>query len=149
MNALDATLIAQSLLTLETHGYGLDAMLADFNRTHATNPLWSPHARFHVVWQITSYAGFGLLALVLIWLPGPSLHERLALASIFAVIVYGAFFVALAGMPLYGGRTHDENGVHPFVLRIGGVSRRLDVNVSAFSILSLTLGAAVAMLIRA
>ena len=57
-------------------------MFADFNKTHATNPKWTPHARFHVVWQISSYVGFGLLALALIWWPGPLAIERLYLVAL-------------------------------------------------------------------
>ena len=40
------------LLALVTLGYGFVTILADFNKTHATNPKWTPHARFHVVWHM-------------------------------------------------------------------------------------------------
>ena len=80
----DGNLLARVLLTLATIGYGLITVKADFNRTHATNPLWTPHARFHVVWQITSYVGFGLIAFALIWTPGPYAVERLYAAAAFA-----------------------------------------------------------------
>ena len=40
---------------------------ADFNRTHATNPMWPPHARFHVVWQVLMQMGVSLVVLALIW----------------------------------------------------------------------------------
>ena len=73
----DHNLLARILLTVMTAGYGLVTIKADFNRTHATNPLWTPHARFHVVWQILSYVGFGLIAFALIWIPGPLYVERL------------------------------------------------------------------------
>ena len=104
-------LFARVLFSLVTLGYGLVTIKADFNKTHATNPLWTGHARFHLVWQITSYLGFALLALALIWLPGPYALERLYLAGTFAGIVYGAFFIALVSMPLYGGRTFEHQ--HP------------------------------------
>src|SRR5215475_12161108 len=35
-----------------TVGWGVLTVVADFNRTHATNAAWTPHARFHVVWQL-------------------------------------------------------------------------------------------------
>jgi hypothetical protein len=57
----DLNLLARILLTLVTIGYGFVTVLADFNNTHATNPKWTPHARFHVVWQISSYVGLGLI----------------------------------------------------------------------------------------
>ena len=69
--AFDHILLARILFTLTTAGYDLGTVLADFNKTYATNPKWTPHARFHVVWQISSYVGFGLMALALIWWPGP------------------------------------------------------------------------------
>ena len=129
----DGNLLARVLLTLATIGYGVITVKADFNRTHATNPLWTPHARFHVVWQITSYVGFGLMAFALIWLPGPYRIERLYLAAGFAAVVYGAFFIALATMPVYGGRTYDENGYQPLTMRIGR-PRLMDLNVTVFSV---------------
>jgi len=83
-------LIARVLLTLVTLGYSLAPVLADFNKTHATNPLWTPHARFHVVWQVSSYCGIGLIALVLIWTAGPV--TKLWLAVALAAAMYGGFF---------------------------------------------------------
>src|ERR1700722_8072909 len=70
---------AKILLTLTILGYALITIKADFNKTHATNPRWTPHARFHVVWQILSYAGVGLVALCLVWIDGPQPLERLDL----------------------------------------------------------------------
>ena len=82
-----------------TAGWAVLTVVADFNKTHATNPAWTPHARFHVVWQISSYIGFGLLALALIWWPGPLAVERLYLVALMGAIVYAAFFAALIAMP--------------------------------------------------
>ena len=55
----DHILVARILFTLMTAGWAVLTVFADFNKTHATNPKWTPHARFHVVWQISSYVGFG------------------------------------------------------------------------------------------
>ena len=96
-----------------TVGWAVLTVVADFNKTHATNPAWTPHARFHVVWQISSYVGFGLLAFALIWWPGPFAVERLYLVALMGAIVYAAFFTALAAMPIYGGAAYDENGYQP------------------------------------
>jgi hypothetical protein len=96
-----------------TVGWAILTVVADFNKTHATNPAWTPHARFHVVWQISSYIGFGLLALALIWWPGPLAVERLYLVALMGAIVYAAFFAALMAMPLYGGAAYDKNGYQP------------------------------------
>lgn len=132
--AFDQMLLARMLFTLTTIGWGALTVFADFNKTHATNPKWTPHARFHVVWQISSYVGFGLLALALIWWPGPLATERLYLVAVMSAIVYAAFFAALAAMPLYGGAAYDDNGYQPFKAPLPLIADKWDVNVTAFSV---------------
>ncbi|MEP7030973.1 MAG: DUF6640 family protein [Pseudolabrys sp.] len=141
--AFDHMLLARVLFTLTTAGWAFATVLADFNKTHATNPKWTPHARFHVVWQICSYVGFGLLTLALIWLPGPLAAERLALAAIMSVIVYSAFFVALFAMPIYGGKVTDTNGYKPFPAPVPLIAKKWDVNITVFSIQVVLLAAGV------
>jgi hypothetical protein len=132
--AFDHILLARILFTLMTAGYAFATVLADFNQTHATNPKWTPHARFHVVWQICSYVGFGVLALALIWWPGPLALERLYLVAAMGAIVYAAFFVALIAMPIYGGRAYDDNGYRPFKAPIPIISKTWDANITVFCI---------------
>src|SRR5262245_65375788 len=43
--SIDRILIARVLFTLMTAGYAALTVIADFNKTHATNPEWTPHAR--------------------------------------------------------------------------------------------------------
>src|SRR5476651_945678 len=107
--AFDHVLLARILFTLTTAGWAFATILADFNKTHATNPKWTGHARFHVVWQITSYSGFGLMALALLWWPGPFAVGRIWLAGLISAIVYGGFYSALFTMPVYGGKHYDQN----------------------------------------
>jgi hypothetical protein len=128
--------IARILLTLTVLGYALVTIKADFNKTHATNPKWTPHARFHVVWQILSYAGVGLVALYLIWVEGPQPLERLYLAAALSAAIYGAFFAAVLARPMFGGALYDDNGYLPFRAPIGPPRWRWDVNVTAFTVLS-------------
>ena len=132
--SFDHLLVARILFTLMMLGYAAATVIADFNKTHATNPQWTPHARFHVVWQICSYVGFGLLSLALIWWPGPLAIERLYLAAIMGAIVYAAFFVAVLAMPIYGGRAYDANGYQPFAAPVPIFTGRWDVNITAFSV---------------
>jgi hypothetical protein len=141
--SLDRLLLARILLTLVTIGYSALTVKADFNKTHATNPLWTGHARFHVVWQITSYVGFALIALLLVWSPGAYAQKRLYLAGAFAAVVYGAFFITLLSMPLYGGRAYDDNGYAPFAV----AGMKWDANVTAFSLLTLFLVVSIALLL--
>lgn len=124
-------LIARVLLTLNTLGYSLGPAIADFNKTHATNPLWTPHARFHVVWQVLSYCGIGLIALALIWTAGPA--AKLWLAVALAVAMYAGFFVTLFSMPRFGGSVADTNGVPPIAtVQMAGKPLALDTNVTVF-----------------
>jgi len=132
--AFDHILLARVLFTLMTAGYAVATVMADFNKTHATNPKWTGHARFHVVWQISSYVGFGLLALALIWWPGPLALERLYLVALMSAIVYAAFFVAVLAMPIYGGKAYDANGYQPFAAPVPLIAKKWDVNITAFSI---------------
>jgi hypothetical protein len=132
--ASDHIFIARILFTLVTAGWAFATVIADFNKTHATNPKWTPHARFHVVWQICSYVGYGLLAFALIWWPGPLAVERLYLVALMGAIIYAAFFTALIAMPIYGGGAYDKNGYQPFKAPIPIIAKKWDANITAFSI---------------
>jgi hypothetical protein len=147
--AFDSSLIARVLLTLVTAGYAFATVLADFNKTHATNPKWTPHARFHVVWQISSYVGFGLLAVALIWWPGPMAVERLYLVALMAAIVYAAFFVAVFAMPIYGGAAYDRNGYQPFAAPVPLIAKKWDVNITIFCVQVVLLAASTLALVGA
>ena len=118
-------LIARILLTLVTFGYAVGTVIADFNKTHATNPKWTGHARFHVVWQISSYFGFGLLALALTWWPGPY------------------------AMSVYGGAAYDDNGYLPFRAPLPVIAKMWDVNMTVFSVQVVLLAAGVVTLAAA
>ena len=142
----DGNLIARILLTLTVFSYAVGTLKADFNRTHATNPLWTPHARFHVVWQILSYVGIGAIALGLIWLKGPLSAGRLYLAAGLSVAVYAGFFAALFSRPVYGGALTDPNGYPSFRPPFGPASWRWDVNVTVFVVFSTVLLVAVVLI---
>jgi len=141
--SFDYALLARLLLTLVTLGYAVAPLIADLNKTHVTNPKWTPHARFHVVWQISSYTGIGLIALALIWRPGPDAVVRLYLAALFAVALHAGFFVALFTMRLYGGASYDDNGHLPIAAPVPLFSPKWDVNLTVLSGLTILLLAAV------
>jgi hypothetical protein len=142
--AFDHILLARILFTLTTAGWAFATVLADFNKTHATNPKWTGHARFHVVWQISSYVGFGLMAMALIWWPGPLALERLTLVAVMSVIVYAAFFVAVLAMPVYGGAAYDDNGYQPYAAPVPLIAKMWDVNITIFCVQVVLLAAGVA-----
>lgn len=137
-------IVAKLLLTVAVLGYSAVPARADLNATHATNPMWTPHARFHVVWQVSSYIGLGLLGLVLLWAPGGHNTLRVDIVALIGVCVYGGFFAAVVARALYGGRLTDENGYPPATVRVRGQPRGVDLNLAGFSALTLTLILAVA-----
>ena len=99
--------------------------------------------QYHVVWQISSYVGLGLLAFALIWWPGPLAIERLYLVATIGTIVYAAFFAALIAMPIYGGAAYDKNGYQPFKAPIPIFAKKWDANVTIFSIQLVVLAAGI------
>ena len=135
----DSNVLARILLTIVTAGYAVAPLIADLNSTHATNPLWTRHARFHVAWQVLSYSGFGLIALGLIWIPGPHATARLYLASGFAVVVLFAFFITFASMRSFGGAHYDANGYLPKPVSIFGRVVKFDANTTVFAIVTVIL----------
>jgi hypothetical protein len=146
MDLANDNLLARGLLTLVTLGYGLVPAIVDFNRTHATNPLWTPHARFHVVWQVLSYCGVALIALGLIWTAGGT--GRLWIAVGLAASAYAGFFGAVFSRPLFGGTLTDTNGVPPIgTVTVGSRPVLLDANVTFFGAMVVLLAIA-AVLIR-
>ena len=101
--------------------------------THIFHPDWTAHARFHTMWAILSASAVGMLALWMLW-RGPraglvGIHVAGAISS----CVLGAFLLAAATMPFYGGALSDANGVPPLA---GG----MDANL-------LTFGAALLMIL--
>jgi hypothetical protein len=129
---IDMLFLAKILLTLATLGYSAIPALFDSNNTHATNPSWTGHARFHVVWQVSSYVYVALLALYLIWTAGAD-HWPLWLAAILAAAGYGGFWTAVFSRRLFAGQLVDiVNGVPPFVWNFGGRKIETDANLTLF-----------------
>ena len=140
-------LTARIILTLAALGYSFITIVADLNKTHAANPLWTPHARFHLVWQVLSYSGLALISFYLIWAGGPLPTERLYLAAAIAVAVYGGFFGAVFTRPMFGGGLYDKNGYLPFKAPIG--PWEWDVNVTIFTVTSVILLAGIVAVVVA
>jgi len=145
MNASDITsLLPYLLISLVAIATAIGPMRADFNATHATNPLWTPHARFHVVWQVLSQAGVSILILYLLWganFPG---HEWIAAIMNFN---WGlTFYLTLFNMKRFGGALADVNGIPPFKFNIGGQIRTIDTNLFLGTILMVLNLIAVALL---
>ncbi|MEQ8746318.1 DUF6640 family protein [Pyruvatibacter sp.] len=130
----DQTLVPRILFSIIAFAIAVGPMFADFNKTHATNPLWTPHARFHVVWQVLSQAGISMAILYLLWAPSPDYATHIGLAALLNYVWLASFFATMATMPLYGGALKDENGIKPFRFNILGRIYLVDTNLFGASI---------------
>ena len=121
---MSAMLPSQLLVSLVTVMIMIGPMVADFNATHATNPLWTPHARFHVVWQVFTNSSVAALSLYLLWGEG-----LFFLTFILNALWIGSFFATLVAMPRFEGSLADVNGIKPFLWRLGGRELQVDTNL--------------------
>lgn len=139
-------LTAKILLTVATLGYSAVPAFFDSNATHATNPSFPGHARFHVVWQVSSYVYVAVLALYLIWTAGAETRP-LWIATILAAAAYGGFWSAVLSRPLYGGKLVSEvNPVPAFDWNLGGRKIQTDANVTLFTPLAILVAAGALLL---
>lgn len=133
-------LLAQVLLSVLCAVQAVATLAIDFNRTHATNPIWPGHARFHVVWQSINTALLSAVALVLIWRSGPYQRVSFYLASLLAALSPIGFLAAFVGRRLYAGTLSDPNGIPPLRLSLAGRTVSIDMNLAAVVAALLWLG---------
>jgi hypothetical protein len=134
------------LLTIATLGYSAIPGIFDSNNTHATNPSWTGHARYHVVWQVSSYVYVAVLMLCLIWIPATDIR-LLWIVAITAACMYAGFWTAYVSRPAYGGWLVDKvNGVPDFKWNLLGRRFSTDANVSLFTPAVVVLAAAAILL---
>jgi len=126
---MSTPLLARLMVTAVAAGQGITPLFIDLNRTHATNPLWPGHARFHVVWQTFALTLGGAVEVTLIWWPSPSSRLLFHLATLLTALPMFAFLIAVFTRSLYGGTLHDPNGMQPVRIRIGGRVREIDMNI--------------------
>lgn len=123
--------LARWLLALLCGTQGVATLAIDLNRTHATNPQWPRHARFHLVWQAISYAFLSGLEAVLILAPGTLQWQRFYLAAILAAMPMLSCLMAFLFRRAYGGALHDPNGIPPVRAAMFGSELQLDLNLAA------------------
>jgi hypothetical protein len=126
---MSAPLLARLMLTTVAAGQGITPLFIDLNRTHATNPLWPGHARFHVVWQTLEFFFMGAVGVSLIWWPSNESKHLFYLAEVITALPMLTFLLALFTRRMYGGTLHDLNGIQPWCVHIGGKTREFDMNV--------------------
>jgi hypothetical protein len=137
--------IARGLLASLCFLQGLGTMAIDLGRTHATNPLWPGHARFHLVWQTAAFVWLALLEVVLVLAGGPYIDQRFYLTAILAGTPMLGFFTALIARRTYKGTLSDPNGMRPAIIKLRGSTLRIDLNLVAEFAGLLTLAAIVAL----
>ncbi|MEM8564675.1 MAG: hypothetical protein AAGF57_20710 [Pseudomonadota bacterium] len=135
----DQNMVARLILTVISIALCIGPAKADFNSTHATNPLWPGHARFHVVWQVVTNSSNSLILLALLWFPIVQYDLQLKLAVAFIAIILGSFYVTLACMRLFDGSLSDPNGIKPVKFKFPGRTVLVDTNLFGFSVLSILL----------
>ena len=122
---------------------GLATVAIDFNRTHATNPAWTRHARFHVVWQTVTTALASVVELGLLWGRWVSVESGFYLALLLASLSPIAFLVACATRRWFGGALSDPNGIPPVRLAVRRKVVAVDLNLVAVVAALVTVGALV------
>lgn len=123
-------------MTIVTIIYSFLPPLADLTSdTHIFNSEWTPHARFHTVWLLSTTTSIGVLALYFLWAYQQERRFGTRLAAVLGLCVLGSFMFSVATMPLYGGALADPSGFE-------SVTGELDGNLILFAValMALTYG---------
>ena len=124
-------LFARAALSFVSVVQAVATVAIDFNRTHATNPLWTGHARFHLVWQSSTVVLLSGVGLLLVWHQGPFPLERFYLSALLAALSPLGFLTAFVSRTIYRGTLSDPNGIRQGHVRIFGSVRAIDLNLVA------------------
>ncbi len=128
---IEILFISKILLTLICIGLGTITPLIDFNESHATNPLWTGHARFHLVWQVNAMVITSILSLFILWVFYSTDNHLIVILLNFLWIM--SFYATLFGIKLFRGKLNDVNGVPPIFISLFGKTYEIDRNVQAIS----------------
>lgn len=146
---MTAALVARSIVSAIAAGQGILPLFIDLNQTHATNPLWPAHARFHLVQQVFTLLPAAAIEVALLWWPGQAMRGRFYLAAVLTATSLAGFLLATFARPLYGGALHDPNGIQPVRRHLGSREFMLDLNVPIVVTASVLLVAAMVLFWKA
>ena len=128
---IESSYISKILLTLICIGFGTITPLIDFNESHATNPLWTGHARFHLVWQVNAIILTAILSLIMMWaLYSLVIHFIVILLNYLWII---SFYLTVFGIKLFDGELNDINGVPPVFINIFRKRLEIDRNLQSIT----------------
>jgi len=103
--------------------FGVIPVVVDVSSSHVFHPEWTPHARFHTVWMISTNSMLAVLSTWLLW-AGTLELARARLAAVISLSVLAGFWIAALTRGFYGGGLGDGG-----VPAIGG----LDANAVVFT----------------
>ena len=126
---LGQIIIGKVLITVICIGLGVIAPLIDLNQSHATNPLWTGHARFHLVWQVSAFIYTAVFNIPLLWLNSNISMQLVAIVFVYMWLI--TFLIAYFTMSVYNGRLNDINGVPENIYIIVGKVFIVDRNLEA------------------
>ena len=93
-------------------------LLAELNATHVWNYAIEAHARFHIVWQLSSNCLYGVMGLLLLWgfldrlfrpEEVPTLLLKVRLVALLLLLEPAGFVLAAASRTAYGGTFFPAN----------------------------------------
>ena len=121
MDLYDQNLTPRIVFTIITVVLTIGPTIADFNKTHATHPDWTGHARFHVVWQVLGFYPIMILNLIVLWINISNFYYpyQLFFWLFWYVGFVGSFLITLLSMPLFKGKLSDPGGRTPFLYTFG------------------------------
>ena len=128
---IELIFISKVLITLICVGFGTLTPLIDFNESHATNPLWTGHARFHLVWQVNAMIITALLSIAMLWFFYSNTNHFIVILLNYLWIF--SFYATVFGLKLFDGELNDMNGVPPVFIKILGREYEIDRNIQAIT----------------